>query len=169
MNMGTKAALSVEEYLHTSFPDLDKEYRDGMLVDRTLPDYLHSKTQRLLIVFFALLGRTIPLHVSPELRLKIRENRYLIPDISIFRGVEPSASVPDQPPFIAIEILSPDDQLPAVGEKLREYRAWGVKFAWLFDPHSKRMYTWDARLTEVPTLRIPELGLDVTPADVFES
>ena len=39
--MGSKAALPVEEYLHTSFPDLDKEYRDGELVERSLPDYLH--------------------------------------------------------------------------------------------------------------------------------
>ena len=32
--MGAKSALSVEQYLHTSFPDLDKEYRDGDLVVR---------------------------------------------------------------------------------------------------------------------------------------
>ena len=167
--MGTKAALSVEEYLHTSFPDLDKEYRDGRLVERTLPDYLHSKTQRLLIVFFALLKRNLPLFVCPEVRLKIRPSRYLIPDISIFHGVEPTARVPDHPPLIAIEILSPDDRLAAVSEKLAEYRKWGVQHAWLVYPHSKRMYTWNAELTEVPTLRIPELGIEVTPADVFES
>ena len=29
--MGTKAGLTVEDYLHTSFPDLDQEYRDGEL------------------------------------------------------------------------------------------------------------------------------------------
>jgi Uma2 family endonuclease len=167
--MGTKAALSVEEYLHTSFPDLDKEYRDGQLVERSLPDYLHSKTQRLLIVFFALLGRTLPLFVSPELRLKIRPNRFLIPDISIFHGAEPTVCVPDYPPLVAIEILSPDDHLSAAGEKLEEYRAWGVKHAWLVDPHSKRMYSCDPILTEVATLRIPELGIEVTRADVFES
>ena len=166
--MGTKAALSVEEYLHTSFPDLDKEYWDGKLVERSLPDYLHSKTQRLLILFFGLLGRTLPLFVSPELRLKIRPTRFLIPDISIFHGVEPTMRVPDYPPLVAIEILSPDDRVRAVGEKLEEYRAWGVKHAWLVDPYSKRMYTGPG-LTEVATLRIPELGIVVTPADVFES
>jgi Uma2 family endonuclease len=167
--MGTKAALSVEEYLHTSFPDLDKEYRDGVVVERTLPDYLHSKTQRLLIVFFALLGKTLPLFVSPELRLKIRPTRYLIPDISVFHGVEPTSPVPDKPPLVAIEIFSPGDRLSSVGQKLEEYRAWGVKHAWLVDPHSKRMYIWDGVLTEVPTLSIPELGLEVSPADIFES
>ena len=43
--MGAKTGLSVEEYLHTSFPDLDRDYRDGQLVERSLPDYLCGKTQ----------------------------------------------------------------------------------------------------------------------------
>jgi Uma2 family endonuclease len=55
-----------------------------------------------------------------------------------------------------------------VRNKLAEYRAWGVTHVWLVDPHSKRMYTRDAELVEVPTLKIPELGVEVTPADIFE-
>jgi len=50
--MGAKAGISVDEYLHTSFPDLDREYRDGELVERSVPDYLHGRTQALLLVFF---------------------------------------------------------------------------------------------------------------------
>jgi len=37
--------MSVAEYLHTSFPDRDKEYREGDLVERSLPTYLHGRTQ----------------------------------------------------------------------------------------------------------------------------
>lgn len=58
--MESKAALPVEEYLRTSFPDLDKEYRDGELVERSLPDYLHSKTQGLLIVLLSALRKAFP-------------------------------------------------------------------------------------------------------------
>jgi len=43
--MGAKSALSVEQYLHTSFPDLDKEYRDGELVERCLPTFEHGEIQ----------------------------------------------------------------------------------------------------------------------------
>jgi Uma2 family endonuclease len=55
-----------------------------------------------------------------------------------------------------------------VRNKLAEYRAWGVTHVWLVDPHSKRMYTYDAELVEVSTLRIPELDVELIPADLFE-
>ncbi len=68
-----------------------------------------------------------------------------------------------------IEILSLDDRLPAVREKLEEYRAWGVVHVWLVDPHSKRMYICDGELTEVQALAVPELGVELKASDVFES
>jgi hypothetical protein len=36
--MGAKTAISLEQYLHTTFPDVDREYRDGEIVERSLPD-----------------------------------------------------------------------------------------------------------------------------------
>ena len=166
--MGTRAALSVEEYLNTSFPDLDKEYRDGEIVERSLPDRLHSKTQALIIAFFMALRKTLPVFTYAELRLRIREGLYLIPDVCVFYPTEPQEPVPDTPPLIAIEILSRKDRMTKVREKLQEYRAWGVTHVWLVDPYSKRLYTCNGVLTEVPTLTIPELNIELTPADVFE-
>jgi len=100
--------------------------------------------------------------------VKVREGLYLIPDVSVFRPSPPPSIVPDQPPFIAVEILSPDDRLNAVRDKLEEYKSWGVQHVWLVDPHSSRMYTCEAGLTEVPSLRIPDLGVEVTPDEIFE-
>jgi len=168
LTMGTKAAISVEEYLHTSFPGLDCEYQDGEIVERTLPDYLHSRTQSLLAFFFETLRQRLPVYACPELRVKLREGRYLVPDVAVFWPSAPTLSVPDAPPLIAIEILSPDDRLTAVREKLQEYRAWGVGHVWLVDPHSRRLYTCDTGLTEVQSLVIPELGIELGPAEIFE-
>jgi Uma2 family endonuclease len=137
-------------------------------VERSLPDYLHSKTQRLLIVLLSALDKTFPVFVCPELRLQVRPGLYRIPDVTVFYPKEPQERVPAAPPFVAIEILSPDDRMADVRDKLAEYRAWGVAHVWLVDPHSKRMYTCDAALTEVPTLKIPELGIEVTPVDIFK-
>ncbi|MDP9114042.1 MAG: Uma2 family endonuclease [Acidobacteriota bacterium] len=61
-----------------------------------------------------------------------------------------------------------DDRLNSVCEKREEYKSWGVPYVWLIDAHSRRMYTCGAGFTEVPSLRIPELDLEVTPSEIFE-
>ena len=116
MDIGIKAALPVAEYLRTSFPDLDKGYRDGGLVERSFPDYLHSKTQGLLIALFAALRKTFPVFVCPELRLRVGPGLYRIPDVCVFYPNEPQESVPDTPPLVAVEILSTDDKMNDVRE-----------------------------------------------------
>lgn len=165
--MGAKSALSVEQYLRTSFPDLDKEYRDGELVERSLPTYRHGKTQGRLLMYFGVLRKTLALHVCPGTRMKIRTGLYLIPDVAVFHPDEPG-EVPDAPPLVAIEVLSHDDRLTAVREKLEEYRSWGVPHVWLVDPYAKRFYTCDEGLTEVEKLRIPELSVELEPSDIFD-
>jgi Uma2 family endonuclease len=165
--MGARVGVSVSEYLHTSFPDLDREYRHGELVERSLPDYLHSITQGLLTAIFVALRKKFSLYACPELRVKLREGVYLIPDLSVYQGVPPGP-VPDTPPLVAIEILSPDDRLGAVRDKLEEYKAWGVAHVWLVDPHGKRFYRCDGALTEVTALALPEFGIEITPSQIFE-
>jgi Uma2 family endonuclease len=100
--------------------------------------------------------------------MKVREGLYLIPDVAVFWPSAPALLVPDSPPLIAIEILSPDDRLTAVREKLQEYRAWGVPHVWLVDPHSRRLYTCDAGLTEVNSFSIPELNVMLGPVEIFD-
>jgi Uma2 family endonuclease len=165
--MGAKTGLSVQEYLDTSFPDLDREYRDGEVLERSLPDYLHGKTQLLLAAFFAALRKRLSIFPCTETRMRIRSRRYVIPDLAVFWPDEPSG-VPETPPLVAVEILSLDDRLAEVRDKLEEYKTWGVPHVWLVDPHSRRMYTYQAGLIELPALQISELGVEVTAFDIFE-
>jgi len=165
--MGVLAGVSVEEYLHSSFPGVDREYRDGALVERSMPDYLHGKTQALLIALFMGLRKRLSLYPCAETRMMLRPGRFLIPDVAVFHGKEPGL-VPDVPPLIAIEILSPDDRLSEVREKLEEYRAWGVPHVWLVDPHSRRLYSCDKGLREVSCFKVGELAIEVTPDQIFE-
>ena len=166
--MGVKTVASLDEYLRTSFPNLDREYRDGEIVERSLPDTLHSRTQALMVFFFETLRKRLSVFAYPELRLKLRDGLVLIPDVCVYWPDRAPSRFPDVPPLLAIEIMSPDDRLTAVREKLEEYRAWGVKHVWLVDPHSRRMYSCDAGLTEVAVLRVAEIGVELTPDDIFE-
>ncbi len=163
----SKLGVSVEEYLHTSFPDIDREYRDGELVERTLPAYLHGKTQGILIAIFIALRSKMSVFPSVETRMKVRAGLYLVPDVAVFYPDEPP-DLPENPPLIAIEVLSPDDRLTAAREELEEYRAWGVRHVWLVDPYSKRLYTCDQKLLEVTQFSVPELSIEILPAQIFE-
>ena len=40
--MGTTTLVSVEEYLRTSFPDADREYIDGRIVERNVGTGSHE-------------------------------------------------------------------------------------------------------------------------------
>ncbi len=165
--MGARTGVSVDEYLHTNFSGLDLEYRDGELVERSLPDYLHGKTQLLLAAFFAALRKRLSIFPCVETRMKVRTGRFAIPDVAVFWPDEPSR-VPETPPLVAIEILSLDDRMSDVRAKLEEYKAWGVRHVWLADPHSRRLYVAEAGLHEVESLRIPELGVEVLHEDIFD-
>jgi len=140
---------------------------EGELVGRTSPDCLHGRTQLLPGIFFEALRRKLPVYACTETRMKLREGLYLIPDVAVFRPSAP-ALLPDSPPLIAIEVLPPDDCLTAVREKLEEYRDWGVPHVWLVDPHSRCLYNCDTGLTEVTSFAVPELGVEIGPAEIFD-
>ena len=165
--MGAKTAISLEQYLHTTFPDVDREYRDGEIVERSLPDYLHGRVQAALVAFFWALRTELALFPCVETRMRLRSNLVLIPDVAVFYPTEPSL-VPDAPPLVVAEVLSVDDRLTAVREKLEEYKAWGVARVWLVDPHLKRLYTCDKGLAEVNSLQIPELGIELVAGSLFD-
>src|SRR5690348_5672172 len=64
MTMSAETLISVEEYLNTSY-DPDVEYVDGVLVERSVGDWLHSLTQRNIIIA---LGRYPGVYGVLELR-----------------------------------------------------------------------------------------------------
>ena len=159
------ASMPVEEYLHTSFPGVDCEYRDGELVERALPDFPHGRTQGL----FGFCFHSLPVFAAHSVRLKLREGLYLIPDVSVFWPARPAAPLPESPPLIAIEVLSPDDRFIALREKLHEYHAWGIGHVWLVDPYSRRLYTCGTGLKEVKSFSVPELGITLGPEQIFDN
>jgi len=88
------AAISIEEYVRTSFEDGDREYVDGEIVERGLPDEPHSRTQWRLSGLIWDLSKTLPFRGCISLRLRVRPTRIRISDGCIFARAEPTESVP---------------------------------------------------------------------------
>jgi Uma2 family endonuclease len=160
--------ITLDEYLKTSYPDGDREFVDGEVVERPISSKSHSKHQRRLIEVFYELAKRHPFSAFPGLRVRVGEDRVRIPDVVIYAGAEPDEEVPAAPPYIAVEILSPDDRVQHLMEKLREYRAWGVAHIWVIDPQFKTMAEFGSSgLLDVMAYRLPEHDLQITFADLF--
>jgi Uma2 family endonuclease len=168
-HVSTRTQVSAEEYLHMTF-EHDAEFVRGELVERGLPDNLHSILQFLLLLRFGSLSHNHRVFPRPELRLRLGPDLYRIPDVSLFAGEPPSQSVPATPPLVVIEILSPDDRHSDLMQKLGEYRSWGVPHIWVVDGINQRLSVYsEAGLQHVASLVLPEYSFEIAAPDLFNS
>jgi Uma2 family endonuclease len=165
-----KTQIGVEEYLGLVFDDRpEPDYVDGEVVERSLPTPIHSRIQALLILLFAPLMRPFGLLLQPELRMHVAPRRFRVIDLAVYRDCRPEGRYAEMPPFVAIEIVSPDDRRGRLKERLEDYRRWGVPHVWLVDPQRKRLYEYtEAGLLEFPALRLPEFDFEISAQTLFK-
>jgi Uma2 family endonuclease len=155
--VATAIRLTPQDYLRlakgSDRPDV--EYVRGEIVERSMPDLVHSGVQKRLIVTFSAMEDRHRLYAFPELRLRLAEDVFRVPDVTVFAGQPPSQLVPDRPPACVIEIVSRDDRYTELLQKLDEYHRWGVPHIWVVDPWLERLSAYDGG----DLLQAPELGL----------
>ena len=146
-NMSVGALVTLEEYLNTTYSP-DREFVDGVVVERNVGERPHSYVQARLIM---ILGQRYPnVFVWPEWRERTVEARYRVPDVCVTLR-DPGTDVLEEPPFLAIEILSKRDEMSDVLEKLEEYAVIGVPNIWLIDPRRQKAFTFAAHCLEEAT------------------
>lgn len=161
--------ITVREYLKTSYSP-DCEYVDGRILERNVGDKGHSILQMFLAGIFWLNRAAWGIEVYPELRTKLKTKLYRIPDVLVVRSGLQFDSVLEQPPLIAIEILSPDDTLGELQEKIDEYVAFGIEHIWIFDPRKRIAWKADRgglRLVESGELTVPLTPIRVVLSEAF--
>jgi Uma2 family endonuclease len=137
--MASRTLISVEEYLRTSYrPDCD--YVDGKVVERSLGEKSHAKLQRAVLLFLSARERERGIWAIQEQGVQVSAKRFRIPDICVTLG-EPPEQIFTKPPFICIEILSPEDRWPRVQERIDDFLAMGVPYVWVLDPSTKTAYS----------------------------
>ena len=105
--------------------------RGRRLVERHVGDWLHSLIQS--NILFALRRKFPHLKVVPELRTKVADARFRLPDVCALLAAPETRYLLDAA-YLVVEVLSVDDQMSAVMEKLKEYDRKGVSNIWLIDP-----------------------------------
>ena len=167
--MATRALIPVEVYLTTVYrPDCD--YVDGEVLERNLGERDHSYIQGALVSYFFVRRKSWALEVFPEQRLQVRPNRFRIPDLCVVLGGT-KEKIFTAPPFLCVEILSPDDRMPRVWERLRDYFEMGVPNVWVIDPENcvAHIATPSGDLHRAAeSLRTTDPVLDVPLSEIFE-
>src|SRR6266851_5267753 len=131
--MGTGTLVSVEEYLSTTYHP-DREYVAGVVLERNVGEREHGKLQAALAAYCFLRRKQWGMNVYTETRVQVSPDNFRIPDLCLVAEPEPEESYLTRPPFLCIEILSNDDRVLPLQEKIREYLDFGVRYVWIVNP-----------------------------------
>ena len=160
--MGAATLVSVEDYLSTSYSP-DREYLDGRIVERNLGERTHARIQRRLIVYFDLRSKELGIEVVPEQRVQVSPTRFRIPDVTVVKSSQVQGEIFTAPPHLCIEILSKDDTMEYMQEKIDDYLRFGVPYVWIINPRLRKGYiATKAGLVEA------EAGILATSDPVFQ-
>jgi Uma2 family endonuclease len=165
----TRTLISVEEYLASSYePDCD--YVDGHIEERNLGQGTHARLQLRIGAYLLAHYEHEGVEVGTEWRVQVKPTRFRIPDVCLVLG-DPGEEILTKPPFLCIEILSPEDRMSRMKERVSEYVAMGVPYVWVLDLQTKRTYvaTQTEELREVAdsVLRTENPVLEVPLREIF--
>lgn len=121
--------------MNTSY-DPDVEYVQGVLVERDAGDWLHAVVHGNVVHS---LNQKVPyLKVAPELRSRMTETGYRLPDVCALLAA-PKGRYLTEAAYLVVEVLSEGDTMTLVMEKLREYAQKGVHNILVIDPRLRLM------------------------------
>jgi Uma2 family endonuclease len=135
--MAVGTLVPVEEYLDTAYrPDCD--YIDGKVVERSVGELSHALMQTNVAAWLRARAGRWRIKTALELRMRINDLRFRIPDVTVLSLDAPREEVVVTPPLLCIEILSPRDSLTQIWERTQDYLALGVPVCWIIDPIALR-------------------------------
>ena len=159
--------ISVADYFaHETNPA--SEYEDGVLRRKPMAAWDHGVLQKRIM---QLLDHAAPALVSAsEVTVRIREGKYLVPDVIVQRRDAIQRPYPVEPVHLCVEILSPSDRSSEALAKCEESHAWGVAMTWILDPDERRAWLFrkQHRPEEVPADgSLVTEGVSIPLAEVF--
>ena len=158
--------IPVEEYLKTT-SDPDCEYVAGVIEERPMGEYDHATWQIILAGYFLMREKELGVISRPELRVQVGSNNFRVPDVTLLSRSAPREQIVTHPPLAVFEILSPEDSMTRMLEKLADYERMGIAAIWLVDPKSQVCYHYRAgQLTPGTVFELPGSGFKVDFAEI---
>ena len=155
----TTVAPQISEY--------EPEIVRGEVVERAMPDTTHA--QLIFDVGFAFQPSVAAraLWLGGDLRVRTSAGNLRLVDVIVYRE-RPTTSLPENPPLVTVEILSPGDRYDEVFEKCEEYAQWGVENIWVVEPRRRLLRAFvNGELVSQPELSLPAYGVRITAESLF--
>ena len=138
MDVETRALVSVDEYLHTSYsPDCD--YVDGEVLERNVGEFDHANLQTHIAAYLLTRYGKAGFVTVVEQRVQVTPTRFRVPDICLMLE-RPMQQIFRKPPFLAIEILSPEDRVTVMQKRVSDYLDFGIAYVWVVDPKERTAF-----------------------------
>ncbi len=137
--MTAEMTATLTEYLTTVYRP-DREYVDGAIEERNLGEYDHARLETLIAAWFLAREREWSIRVVVEQRIQVSPTRYRVPDVAVFRRNQKIEQIFTAPPLIVIEILSPEDRMSRVEERVEDYLRFGVENIWIVNPRGPKLW-----------------------------
>jgi Uma2 family endonuclease len=164
--MATVSLIPVEEYLKTT-SEPDHEFGRGVLEKRAMPDWDHSEWQSALIGWFRDHQHEWDIRVFPQLRVRIAPDEFRTPDVTLLSRQAPREPFLTHAPLAVFEILSPDDTMSGIMDKLEAYDKMGIPAIWVIDPRKPvyRRYS-RGKLIEAQVFELPGTDFSVPISEI---
>jgi Uma2 family endonuclease len=141
--------VPVEVYLASSF-EPDAEYVNGAIEARPMGEWNHANWQAAILEFFRTRRLEWNIRVAAELRVQVSAGRFRVPDVTVLDRTLPVEQIITVPPIAVIEILSPEDTMILLLNKVREYEQMGIKTILVLDPNGNNYRYAGSSLEPLP-------------------
>jgi Uma2 family endonuclease len=139
--MATTAFVPIDEYLRSDY-EPDAEYVDGEIEERPMGQFDHASWQQAIQLWFSARKREWNIRVLAEYRVKVAPARYRVPDVTVFDRARPIEQILTYPPIAVFEVLSPEDRMPRMLKKLKDYQTMGVQTIVVINPETDTIYRY---------------------------
>ena len=168
--MATTTQVPVEVYLRSDYQP-DAEYIDGEILERPMGEDDHSSWQDAICAWFRQHVDEWNIRIRPELRVQVRRENFLVPDVTILDAANPREKIATLPPVAVFEVLSPENKIREIMRKLDLYEQMGIPQIWLIDPPAAGTApVWQrfhqGRLADSTAFSHPEKGIHFEMSEI---
>jgi len=141
--MATTATLvPLKEYLRTTYHP-DRDWVDGELKERNVGEGQHATIQTFLAYLFRTQRDAWNTRALTEQRVQTSAEHYRVADVCVALQSNPIEPIVRTAPLLCIEILSKDDRMSEMQEKIEDYLGMGTRTVWVIDPQRRRAFSTD--------------------------